>query len=428
MRERAGPQRVTHIELFFDLVYVFAVTQLSHFLLAGSALASTGAGAVRTGIEAAVLLIMVWQLWAYTTWVTNWLDPDLIAVRLLLLALAVISLVMSAALPSAFTDSGQGRQALIVGVAYLVMQVGRSVFAVVAIRDPGLRRNFQRILVWCVVSGLFALGGGLAHGDVRILLWACAVLVDGAGGAVGFYTPRLGRSRTADWTIEGGHLAERCQGFILIAIGESIVVIGATLADRLSGAAALTLAEIAAFVIAVVSSVAFWWLYFDRSARDSAEVIAHSADPGRLGRSAYHFIHPVMVAGIIVTAAADGATAVAAGRSSGAGTAAAGLVTGWVAGLILVGPALFLAGHAAFKAVIWRKVSWQRVGAVLGLGLLGLAAPFVGAVTLSACAAGVVVAVAVADQVWAPPSGELSEHGSAGGGPSAEPPARPPAG
>ena len=322
MRERAGPQRVTHIELFFDLVYVFAVTQLSHFLLAGPT-----AGAVRTGIETAVLLIMVWQLWAYTTWVTNWLDPDLIAVRLLLLALAVISLVMSAALPSAFTGSG-----LIVGVAYLVMQVGRSVFAVVAIADPGLRRNFQRILVWCVVSGLFALGGGLAHGDARIALWACAVLVDGTGGAVGFYTPRLGRSRTADWTIEGGHLAERCQGFILIAIGESIIVIGATLADRLSGAAALTLAEIAAFVIAVVTSVAFWWLYFDRSARDATEVISHSADPGRLGRSAYHFIHPVMVAGIIVTAAADGATAVAAGRSSGAGP-----VTGWVAGLILVG-------------------------------------------------------------------------------------------
>jgi low temperature requirement protein LtrA len=411
MRERAGPQRVTHIELFFDLVYVFAVTQLSHFLLVGPA-----AGAVRTGIEAAVLLIMVWQLWAYTTWVTNWLDPDLIAVRLLLLALAVISLVMSAALPSAFTDSG-----LIVGAAYLVMQVGRSVFAVVAITDPGLRRNFQRILAWCVVSGLFALAGGLAHGDVRIVLWACAVLVDGGGGAVGFYTPRLGRSRTADWTIEGGHLAERCQGFILIAIGESIIVIGATLADRLTGAAALTLAEIAAFVIAVVSSAAFWWLYFDRSARDSTEVISHSADPGRLGRSAYHFIHPVMVAGIIVTAAADGATA----QAAAVGRATARPVPGWVAGLILVGPALFLAGHAAFKLVIWRKVSWQRVGAVIALLLLGFLAPHVGAVTLSACAAAVVAAVAVADQVWAPPSGELGKHGSAGGGPSAEPPATP---
>jgi low temperature requirement protein LtrA len=404
MRERAGPQRVTHIELFFDLVYVFAVTQLSHFLLAGPVLTNTVAGAVRTGIEAAVLLIMVWQLWAYTTWVTNWLDPDQIAVRILLLALAVISLVMSAALPSAFAGAGLGRQTpLIVGVAYLIMQVGRSVFAVVAIGDPGVRRNFQRILVWCVVSGLLALAGGLVHsgphGDARIVLWVCAVAVDATGGAVGFYVPGLGRSRTADWTIEGGHLAERCQGFILIAIGESIVVIGATLADRLSGAVTLTVTEIAAFGIAVVSSVGFWWLYFDRSARDSAEVIAHSADPGRIGRSAYHFIHPVMVAGIIVAAAADGATAQAAARGE-----AAGPVPGWVGGLILAGPALFLAGHAAFKAVIWRRVSWPRVGAVIALGLLGLLTPFVGAVTLSGCAAAVVVLVAVADQLWAPPS------------------------
>src|SRR6185437_2556447 len=257
------------------------------------------------------------------------------------------SLVMSAALPSAFGDSG-----LIVGVAYLIMQVGRSVFAVVAITDPGLRRNFQRILVWCVVSGLLALGGGLVHGDARIALWAGAVLVDGAGGAAGFYVPGLGRSRTADWTIEGAHLAERCQGFILIAIGESIIVIGATLAERLSSSQALTLAEAAAFAVAVVGSVAFWWLYFDRSARDSTEVIAHSADPGRIGRSAYHFIHPVMVAGIIVAAAADGATAQAAARSQGARSEAPGLVTSWVGALILIGPALFLAGHAAFKLVI----------------------------------------------------------------------------
>src|SRR5215468_10734244 len=101
MRDRTGAQRVTNVELFFDLVYVFAVTQLSHFLLSGPGTA----GAWRTAFEAALLLIMVWQLWAYTTWVTNWLDPDRIAVRLLLLGLAVVSLVMSAALPTAFERS-----------------------------------------------------------------------------------------------------------------------------------------------------------------------------------------------------------------------------------------------------------------------------------------------------------------------------------
>jgi low temperature requirement protein LtrA len=395
MRERAGPQRVTNVELFFDLVYVFAVTQLSHFLLAGP----PAGGTVRTALEAALLLIMVWQLWAYTTWVTNWLDPDRIAVRLLLLVLAVISLVMSAALPSAF-----GRSSLIVGCAYLVMQVGRSTFTVWAITDEGLRRNFQRILAWCVVSGLLALAGGLSHGDTRVLLWAGAVAVDLLGGAVGFYTPRLGSSRTAEWTIEGGHFAERCQGFILIAIGESIVVIGATLAARLNRSASLTGAEIGAFLIAVVGSVAFWWLYFDRSAREAGEVIAHAADPGRLGRSAYHFIHPVMVAGIIVAAAADGATAQAAAHAGASGT-----VSPWVAWLILAGPALFLAGHAAFNAVVWRRISWHRMGAVIVLALLGLVAPHVSAVVLSACAVAVVVAVIAADRVWPPPAADDSE-------------------
>src|SRR6266487_870781 len=106
MRERAGQQRVTAVELFFDLVFVFAVTQLSHFLLAGHG----PGGHPRTAFLAALLLTMVWLLWAYTTWVTNWLDPDRIAVRLLLLALALISLFSSAALPSAF-----GRSGLIVG-------------------------------------------------------------------------------------------------------------------------------------------------------------------------------------------------------------------------------------------------------------------------------------------------------------------------
>jgi low temperature requirement protein LtrA len=391
MRDRtAGQQRVTNVELFFDLVFVFAVTQLSHYLLSGQ---SPG-GHAETAFRAALLLTMVWLVWAYTTWVTNWLDPERIAVRLLLLVLALVSLLFSAALPTAF-----GRYGLIVGAAYLAMQVGRSAFAAVAIDDPALRRNYQRILAWCVVSGLLALAGGLAHGDARALLWIGAVVVDLSGGAVGFYTPGLGRSRTADWTIEGGHFAERCQGFVLIAIGESIVVIGARLAATLEHPHPHSLtAAMLAFLIAVVGSVAFWWVYFDRAARDAAEIIASSADPGRLGRSAYHLIHPIMVAGIIVTAAGDGAVG---NLAAGHGT---GRASWWVASLILGGPALFLAGHAAFKAVIWRRISWQRIGAIVALGLCGFLTPHIPALALAACGAAAVLAVAIADHIWRPPS------------------------
>jgi hypothetical protein len=189
---------VTNVELFFDLVYVFAVTQLSHYLLSHP----SPAGALRTGL----LLTMVWLAWAYTTWVTNWLDPERIAVRLLLLALVPASLVMSAAVPDAF-----GGRGLAVGAAYATMQIGRSAFAVVALNGQPLQRNYQRILAWCVVSGVLAILGGLKAGHARELLWVGAVGVDLAGGIAGFYTPGLGRSSTADWTIEGGHFAERCQ-------------------------------------------------------------------------------------------------------------------------------------------------------------------------------------------------------------------------
>jgi len=363
---------VTNVELFFDLVYVFAVTQLSHHLLNNPTI--TGA------LQTALLLAMVWLVWAYTAWVTNWLDPRRMPVRLLLIALLLVTLVMWAAIPEAF-----GSRGLIIGIGYAVTQIGRSVFALMALWDGPLRQNFQRILAWCVVSGALAVAGGIVTGPARGWLWLAAVGVDLLGGVAGFYTPGLGRSATTDWTIEGNHLAERCQAFILIALGESIVVIGATLSRQLeSGVSA---AEAAAFLMAVIGSVGLWWLYFDKSAEEAARVIAASADPGRLGRTAYHLIHPVMVAGIIVIAAAD---QVVLSRPGTVGAA----TTAW---LILGGTALFIAGHAAFKIAVWRVVPWSRLAAVAVLGLLGLAAPQLSALALGACAAAVVIAVAVLD-------------------------------
>jgi len=221
------------------------------------------------------------------------------------------------------------------------------------------------------------------------------VSVDLAGGLVGFATPWLGRSRTSDWTIEGGHFAERCQGFILIALGESIVVIGTTLA----GVKSVTPATVTGFVVAFATSVTLWWLYFDQSAEAAADKIAHSDDPGRLGRSAYHLIHPVMVAGIIVTAAAD--EKVLSDLDAAASTASA-----W---MILGGPALFLLGHAAFKYVVWGYLSWPRLAGIAALALLALTARAIPALALAACAAGVVAAVAATDRLpWLPgPAGQV---------------------
>ncbi len=371
LRAHSEAQRATNVELFFDLVYVFAITQLSHRLLDHAT--------VHGALDTLLLFAMVWLVWAYTTWVTNWLDPGRLPVRALLLALMVASLVISAALPEALASRG-----LWVGIAYAGMQVGRSAFAVWALRGERLQRNFQRILVWCVCSGSAAVIGGILHGSGRELLWLAAVLIDIAGGLTGFYTPGLGRSTTGDWTIEGNHFADRCQAFVLIALGESIVLTGATLA----GLRSIGSEEVGAFLAAFIGAVALWWIYFDRAAEEASQVIASSDDPGGLGRSAYHLIHPIIIAGIVVTAAGDERVLADPGHVPTTSTAL----------MILGGSALYLAGHAAFKAAVWRALPSTRIAAIVVLALLGLLAGHVSVLVLAGCAAVVLVLLAAADR------------------------------
>src|ERR671920_1504002 len=166
----AGEQRVTPLELFFDLVYVFAITQLSHLLLDHP----TVWGALQT----LFLLLVVWWAWQYTTWFTNWFDPDSVPVRLTLVAVMLASLVMSVAIPEAFGERG-----LMFALAYVAIQVGRTVFVVVALnkslgRSDPLSRNFQRIFFWLLASGVLWIIGGLLEGEARYVLWALALAVE----------------------------------------------------------------------------------------------------------------------------------------------------------------------------------------------------------------------------------------------------------
>ena len=371
LQDHSGEQRVTNIELFFDLVYVFAVTQMSHHLVA----LPTVNGALQT----ALLLALVWWAWVYTTWATNWLDARRIPVRLMLIALMLVSLVLSAALPGAF-----GSRGLIVAGAYVLMQVGRSAFVAIAGRGQRVDKIFARITLWSVASGCVWIAGAFVGGRARELVWLAAFGVDLLGDETGFYIPGMGATTSHEWTIAGGHFAERCHAFIIIALGESIVVIGQALSVRPDVSAP----AVAAFVTAFAGSVALWWIYFDRSAEDGARVIAGSPDPGRLANSAYHLIHPVMVAGIIVAASAD--------QEVLAHPAAAGRVgTSW---MVVGGAALFLAGHALFKRVIWGVVSWPRVVGIAVLLVLLLLAPHVTALALSIVVVLVLVAVAVSDR------------------------------
>jgi low temperature requirement protein LtrA len=371
-----GDQQVTPLELFFDLVYVFAVTQLSHLLLENP----TVGGA----LETLFLLLVVWWAWMYTTWFTNLFDPSALPVRLLLVALMLASLLMAVAIPEAFGERG-----LMFALAYVAIQVGRTGFGAVALNrslgvsDP-TSRTYQRIVAWFAIPSVLWIVGGLLDGETRYALWAIALALEYAGPVARYWTPGLGRSATEEWTVEGTHFAERCQLIIIIALGESILVTGTTFGEiEVSGA------TVAAFMTAFLGSAALWWTYFARSAHDASEAITHAADPGRMARSAYTYFHLPMIAGIIALAASDELVVAHPGHR---GTFAS--VT-----LLLGGTALFVAGHGLFMWAASGLVVWSRLVAVIALVVLAPVGFRVPALALAVAAALIVILLAAWDSM-----------------------------
>jgi low temperature requirement protein LtrA len=360
---------VTGIELFFDLVFAFAVTQLSHSLLPQP----SALGVLHT----ALLFGAVWWVWIDTSWVTNWLDPDLPPVRLMLLAVMLGGLVIAACIPAAF-----GGRGLIFAICYALMQVGRSLFMLWALRGraPANFRNFQRITLWMAASAVLWLAGGLAGEGVRFGVWAAALALDLGSAWAGFWVPGLGRSATADWDVAGGHMAERCAGFVLIALGESITVTGAAFFQAVWSGVVLW-----AFVAAFVGSAAMWWIYFDTGAEHGSRRIEEAADPGRLARVVYTYWHAGIVAAVILGAVADEmALAEPGARASG----------GFLA-VVLLAPVLYLLGNIGFKRVVMGRLPLSHG---VGLGLMaavGAEAARLSLLELNAATSVVLVVVAV---------------------------------
>jgi low temperature requirement protein LtrA len=341
--------RVTYAELFFDLVFVFAVTQISHTLL--------GRFTPQGGLETTLLFLAVWWVWVYTSWITNWLNPEKTPVRMLLFALMLGALVLSTSIPKAFESRG-----LWFAGAYATMQVGRTIFLLVSTPPTRTlaRMNAVRILVWLLMSAVFWIAGGFAQGQQRLLLWAIALGIEYLSPAVRFWIPKYGASEVADWVVEGGHMAERCAGFIIIALGESIVVTGATFADL-----AWTLESVTAFASAFVGALAMWWIYFHRGAEAGSEQISNSSEPGRLARLAYTYLHMPIVAGIILSAVADELVLTHPADHSDLKTVLSAIG----------GPLLFLLGTILFKQTIR---GWLQLSHGAGIVALGILAGFAG--------------------------------------------------
>lgn len=361
--------RVTYAELFFDLVFVFAVTQISHTLLAHF----SPLGVLQT----ALLFLAVWWVWVYTTWITNWLDPEKTPVRILLFALMLGGLVLSTSIPQAFESRG-----LWFAAAYATMQVGKTVFLWVStpLSRPAARMNAIRITAWLSLSAVFWIAGGLAEGQLRLLLWAVALVIEYCSAAVRFWIPKYGPSQVADWVIEGGHMAERFGLFIILSLGESIVVTGATFSNL-----TWTIETVSAFASSFVGTVVMWWIYFHKGAGAGSELISRSTEPGRLARLAYTYLHMPIVAGIILTAVADELVLKHPGGHSDFKTVLS----------LIGGPLLFLIGTILFKYTIRGFLQLSHGAGIIALGILAWFAGGMSPLLLSILTTAIMVIVAV---------------------------------
>ncbi|MBU6425602.1 MAG: low temperature requirement protein A [Rhodospirillales bacterium] len=345
LRSRSERAEVTQVELFFDLIFVFAVTQVSAFLRAHMS--------VPGGVQALMLFAAMWWAWVYTSWVTNWIDPVLRPVKLLMLGLMFCALLLAASVPEAFAARGVG-----FALGLSAMNLGRSGFMLWALKRHDARnyRNFQRIFTWLGVGAVLWLTGAVLAEPERLWLWGAALLVDFIGPATGFFVPGLGHSTTQDWQVDARHMAERCAAFVLIALGESVTVTGASFSELRWGDATF-----AAACCALLAAAALWWIYFDDAAERTANAFAEASDVGRVARAAYTYAHGLLIAAIIAIAAGN---AFLLQKPMDVPTLGQGL-------LLLGGPAAFLVGNGIFRRLLHPRFPLSHI---CGLGVLAVAA------------------------------------------------------
>ena len=372
-RIRGEEEEVAPLELFYDLVFVFAITQVSHLLL--NDLSWAGGG------RALLALLVVWWAWDYTTWATSEVDPDPTPVRLLLLAMMLASLVMAVAVPEAF-----GRRGLLFAGSYVAIKVGRLLFlrfdtsAHVTVRSG----RASRLVIWAAVSAVLWIAGGFAHGSARSGLWIAALALDLTGPMVLYWLPGRGRSQFGAWTPKTSHFVERFGLFILIALGETIVLTGATTSQL-----DLNVARISAFTLAFLGTAALWWLYFDDFTPIARWRLELAPNPTQLARDAYMYLHFVLVAGVLLAAVGDKLVIAHPTR----------VLTDAEVAVVAAGPALYLLGQVLFRFRMTGWVSWERVGGAVACVLVGLIGTAVPGLALAALLVAVLVIVIAIEQI-----------------------------
>jgi low temperature requirement protein LtrA len=362
---------VTPLELFFDLVYVFAIGELSHHLLAHLDL--------RSGAETVIMALAVVYAWYMTAWGANWLDPDRLPVRVLLIGLTFASLLMSVAIGDAF-DS----RAWLFVTGYLLLQVGRSGFLIVALRGRPQGEHFVNDFVWEALAGAFWIAGAVAGPHSRLVLWGIAVAITMAGIGSLHWLP--GRGRRIDIRhseIAGGHLIERFRLFFLIALGETVITTGGAFT-----AEPFALDRLVALAIGFTGTAALWWCYFQRAERIGVEAIEAADDPGVVAIEATWALTFIVLALIAIAVGDELAIA-----HPGDDTTLAFTV------LAFGGPALFLLAQLLFLRGTLGRTPGSRLLGIAALAILAVATAPLALLAGIAASSAVLVATALADSV-----------------------------
>lgn len=366
LRDPAAARPISYIELFFDLAFVYALTQLDRGL--------THDLSAPAWLRALLLLAALWWVWTVTAWSTDWFDPDHPFVRGLLTWVMFGALLMAAAVPRAF-----GGYSIIFAAAYVTTHLGRGAGLFYRLRgQPAARRRSARVAVWFAITGVAWISGALVPA-ARYPLWTAAVAVDATIGLVGYPVPGLGRATAEELGVRGEHLAERYRQFVIIAIGELILISGMSFYS-----AGFHPASTTAFTLAFVNALLFVYLYHvPVSEAGERRPAPTPAPPALVGG----YLHLLLLAGIMSTGAGHDMVIAHAGDG---GPASVPIV-------VLIGGGLFLAWRSLVVAQTARR--WPRWPPAGLLALLALA-PAVVRLPLAASVAvnAVLLAVALAER------------------------------
>ena len=362
--EREHP--VTPLELYFDLVFVFAFTQVTTVLSNNPTWSGLGHGLL--------ILTALWWAWAAYAWLTNTVDPGVGAVWGALLVAMAAMFVAALAVPDAF-----GRHGVAFGVAFLIVTAMHlTLYALAARGDRDLLTAILRIAPWPLTGAALILAAGFVDGEAKALLWLAAIVI-------GFFGPLL--TGVSGWRVQPAHFVERHGLIVIIAIGESLVAIG--LGERRVG---LTTGVTVAAVLGFVVATSFWLAYFDFFPIRGQQLLSDRTGVQRtaLARDIYTYLHLPMVTGIVLFAFSMKTTLAHVGDELDA-IPALGLCGG---------PALYLLAYVALRVRITRTVSRGRLVAALACVALIPVAMSVPALVALALVAAVWVALHAYEIIW----------------------------